>query len=80
MEINQKDLCDKIQTTYPDIGYCGIDIETSWDEDTGSWIVYLERDGKKLTTHLETDDAENCMEGKECVHLGLQVAQLSKNI
>ena len=80
MEINKKELCDKIQEIYPDIGSCGIDIDTRWDEDTGSWVVDLKREGKELTTHLETADAENCMNGQECVHLGLQVAQLKSNI
>ena len=80
MEIDRKELCEKIQSIYPDIGSCGIDIEARWDEDTGSWIVDLKRDGKELTTHLESADAESCMNGQECVHLGLQIAQLSKNI
>ena len=80
MGISKEELCEKIQKIYPDIGSCGIDIETRWDTETESWLVDLEKDGKKLTTHLEPADASNCMDGKECVHLGMQIAQLKENI
>jgi len=29
---------------------------------------------------LEPEDADGCMEGKQCVSLGLQIAQLKANI
>jgi hypothetical protein len=80
MDISKEELCEKIRNIYPDIGSCGIDIETKWDSETESWIVDLEKDGKQLTTHLEPKDAENCIEGQECVHLGMQIAQLKGNL
>lgn len=30
---------------------------------------------RKIKTHLETEDADMCMNGKQCVGLGIQVAQ-----
>ena len=30
--------------------------------------------------HLELQEADECMEGKQCVSLGLQIAQLRTNI
>ena len=32
-----------------------------------------------LTTHLEKKDADGCMEGVQCVYLGVQLAQLIRN-
>jgi hypothetical protein len=80
MTPTKEELCDKILSIYPDIGSCDINVDVRWDEDSRSWIVNLKKDDQTLTTHLEPDDARNCMEGKECVHLGLQVAQLKNNI
>ncbi len=80
MEINKEQLCNKIQKNYPDIGSCGIGVDTQWDEDTGSWVVDLKKEGKELTTHLEASDAEKCMDGHECVHLTMQIVQLKSNI
>ena len=80
MKPTRKELCDKIRSVYPDIGACGIDVKVDWDEDTRTWTVDLKRDDQELKTYLEPEDVMNCLEGKECIHLGVQVAQLKENI
>lgn len=80
MKPAKEELCEKIRSIYPDIGECGIDVQVGWDTDSRSWIVDLKKDDQELITHLEPDDVTKCMEGKECVHLGLQIAQLKENI
>ncbi|MGB5987534.1 MAG: hypothetical protein WBG37_19670 [Desulfobacterales bacterium] len=80
MEIDRGVLCEKIRALYPDIGTCGIDLEVEYDEAQHRWVVYLEKDQHKLKTYLEAGDAENCMEGRQCVSLGVEVAQLKGNI
>lgn len=77
---NKKDLCEKIKSVHPDIGECGIDVDVEWDEGKKAWIVDLKKDEAELKTHLEPEDADGCMEGKQCVSLGLQIAQLKANI
>jgi hypothetical protein len=37
------------------------------------------RGKEQLSTHLEKNDAEECMNGIKCVYLGVQVAQFIKN-
>jgi hypothetical protein len=37
---------------------------------------YLKKDGRELQTYLEPEDADGCMVGRQCVSLGLQIAQL----
>ena len=76
----KKELCDKIRSLYPEIGECGIDIDVEWAEKKRVWVVDLKRDEHELRTHLEPDDADGCIEGKQCVSLGLQIAQLKANI
>ena len=77
---DKKELCDKIRSIYPDIGECGIDIAVEYDEAKKAWIVDLKHGEQHLKTHLEPQDADDCMDGKQCVYLGTQIAQLVSNI
>ena len=77
---DKKELCEKIKSIYPDIGECGIDVGVDYDETKKAWVVDLKKDKHELTTHLEPEEADECIEGKQCVSLGLQIAQLRSNI
>ncbi|MFO8110953.1 MAG: hypothetical protein R6T92_00440 [Desulfosalsimonadaceae bacterium] len=77
---DKKELCDKIRDIYPDIGECGINVDVEYDEEKKAWIVDLKKDSHELKTYLEPEDAETCMNGKQCIGLGLQIAQLKDNI
>ena len=43
-------------------------------------MVDLNKVRLELKTFLEDGDAENCMEGKQCVSLGIEIAQLKDSI
>jgi hypothetical protein len=73
-------LCKKITEIYPDIGACGIDIAVDYSDEKGVWVVHLQKGGQQLDHYLETADAERCMDGEQCVALGLDIAQLKTNI
>ena len=45
-----------------------------------AWVVDLKKDEHELKTHLELQEADECMEGKQCVSLGMQIGQLRTNI
>ncbi|MCL7488432.1 MAG: hypothetical protein M8357_09700 [Desulfobulbaceae bacterium] len=77
---DKKELCNKIIELYPEIGECGINVEVAFDEAKNAWVVDLKKDKHELKHHLEIPDADQCMEGKQCVSLGLEIAQLKKNI
>jgi len=76
----KKELCDKIRSIYPEVGECGIDVTVDFDKAKNAWIVDLKKGKHQLTTHLEPQDVDACMEGKRCVSLGIQVAQPVENI
>ena len=78
--MNQKELCDKIQQLYPEIGKCGIDLTVDYDKRQKAWVVDLKKDNHELKHFLENPDADACIEGKQCVALGLEIAQMVKNI
>ena len=77
---DKKELCEKIRSVHPDIGECSIDINVDWDEAKKAWVVDLKKGKEELKTHLEPEEADGCMDGKQCVSLGLQIAQLKANI
>ncbi|MFO7930352.1 MAG: hypothetical protein ACQETG_06625 [Thermodesulfobacteriota bacterium] len=77
---DKDEICQKIKDIYPDIGECGIDVTVDYDKEKNAWIVDLKKDQHELTTHLEPEDAETCMQGKQCIGLGMQIAQLKDNI
>lgn len=76
----KEQLCTKITEVFPDIGACGIDIKVDYDTSNKAWVVDLKKGAHELKTFLEEPEAETCMAGKQCVSLGLQIAQLKKNI
>jgi hypothetical protein len=77
---NKNELCEKIRDVFPEIGVCGIDLKVDYDKATAAWVVELNKDNHQLKTFLEVPDAEKCMQGKQCISLGLQIAQLRTNL
>lgn len=77
---SKEELCKKITVLYPDISSCGIDIAVEYDKENKVWLIDLKKGEHELKHHLEIPDADACMEGKQCVSLGLEIAQLKKNI
>lgn len=73
-------LCHRITELFPDVGVCGIDIDVDFDADKNVYIVDLKKESHALKHHLELGDAEPCMDGKQCVALGLEIAQLMNNV
>lgn len=78
--IDKAQLCEKIRKIYPDIGECGIDVQVEYDDKQKAWVVDLKKGGHELKTFLEDNDAEKCLDEKQCVSLGLEIAQLRINV
>ena len=78
--IDKNELCEKIRSIYPDIGECGIAVNVEYDETNQRWVVDLKHGGHELKTFLEHGDAEKCLDGIQCVSLGVEIAQLRGNI
>jgi hypothetical protein len=76
----KESLCGKITSLYPDIGKCGIDIDVEYVPEKKAWLIDLKKYNHRLQHHLEVPDADACMENKQCVSLGLEIAQLRNNI
>jgi hypothetical protein len=77
--VTKEQLCKKIEEVIPNAGVCGVDFNVEFDESVHAWSVDLHRGQRHLRTFIETDEASSCLEGKSCIPLGLQVAQLKRN-
>jgi hypothetical protein len=78
--LDKKELCQKIIEIYPDLKSRGITVDAFYSTAKGTWIVELKKGEHILQHHLAKHDAMDCMDGKQCVSLGLEIAQLIKNI
>ncbi|MGO9015579.1 MAG: hypothetical protein ACLQF0_11420 [Dissulfurispiraceae bacterium] len=79
MTYTQDDLVDKILDMYPEIKKHGLFLDLTFSDEKNAWIIKLTRDSKKLTTYLEKQDADECMNNIKCVYLGVQVEQFISN-
>ncbi len=69
----------KVREMHPDIDKYQMDCDLTFDEGKNAYIIKLTKGEHVLTTYLDKPDADACMEGKECVHLGVHVAEFVKN-
>lgn len=79
MQHTAPELTEKLKGMYPEIEKHGISMELEFHEDKDYWIVKLEKGHHKLHTHLEKKDADACLEGVQCLYLGMQIGQFVKN-
>jgi len=77
---SENQLCKKITSLYPEIGECGIDVNVTYSETEKTWVVHLKKGSHALDHFLDMQDADKCVEGKQCVALGLEIAQLRKHV
>ena len=72
-------LKDKIFQMYPEISQNGVAVSLRFNEELKTYDVNLRKDVHELNTHLEIKDADECMDGRECVHPGVQLKEFIDN-
>ena len=72
-------LKDKVLEMYPELEQHGVTVNLAFDAVKDAYILKMHKDAHELTTHLERQDADDCMNGIKCVSLGMQVEQFVKN-
>ena len=75
---DKQEVCQKIVEIYPVIGSCETDVEAFYSKEDGSWMVELKKGEHSLLHHLDEHDIKDCMDGKQCFSLGIDIAQLKK--
>ncbi len=74
-----EELMAKLREIHPEIDRHGLDLSVEFNHEKDAWIVDLKKGEHELTTHLERKDADACMEGVQCVYLGVQIGQFIAN-
>ncbi len=69
----------KMLEIYPEITEHNISLSLDFNKEKNAYIVKLKKDLHELTTHLEKKDADECMDGVKCVHLGVHIGQFIRN-
>jgi len=72
-------LQDKIMDMYPEIRQHNFQVGLQFDAGKNGYLITFKRGKEELTTLLEKNDADECMNNIKCVYLGVQVAQFIGN-
>lgn len=79
MNVSHHDLEKKLREMYPEIEKHGLILALDFDAGKDAWKVNLRKGDRELATYLEKKDAEDCLDGVECVYLGVQIGQFVAN-
>jgi hypothetical protein len=72
-------LKDMIIQLYPEIDDHGVAVSLNFNEELQTYDIKLKKDAHELKTHIEMKDADECMDGKKCVLLGVQLKEFIDN-
>lgn len=79
MIISPDKLRTKILSFYPEIAKHHIELSVHFDKEKKAWVAQLSKHQHELMTYIEPNDAQECLNGIECVHLGTQIGQFIFN-
>ena len=65
---------------YPEIKTYDLSTEIEFDERKNAWVVSFDKGNHSRHAFLEKRDANACIEGNACIHLGVLIAQYIKDI
>jgi hypothetical protein len=68
-------LKDSIFEIHPEIVQHALKLSVTFDADKNAYVLTFTRGGRELKTYLDKSDADECIEGKKCIHLGVQIAE-----
>jgi hypothetical protein len=66
---------DMIYELHPEIIQHALNLTAVFDEGKNAYVLIFSRGARQLKTYLDKQDADECMGGKKCIHLGVQIAQ-----
>ena len=69
----------KIHQMYPEIDQHGVAATVISDKAKKTYVLELKKGPHHLATFIDKADADRCMDGVECIHLGVQIGQFLEN-
>jgi hypothetical protein len=62
-----------IHKFHPEIEQHNMDLRVNYDEAEDRYLIKLSKSGETVGAYLDQKDADDCLEGKKCVNLAVQV-------
>lgn len=72
-------LKNRISEMYPDVSEYGITFRLDYSDEKDAYVLNFEKNSHRLTTFLDKKDADECMDGHKCIHLGVKIGEFMKN-
>lgn len=79
MQIAAETLTEKLKEIHPEIDRYGLGLKVRFDKIKKAWAATFSKEGHTMDTYLEDKDVEACMNGEQCVYIGVQLGQFIKN-
>ena len=73
MAYSLEELKAKLLERHSDLAKHGVTLTVSYDRDRDSYGVELAKGERRAQTFISRKDADECMQGIECYHLGIEV-------
>ncbi|BEQ13366.1 hypothetical protein [Desulfoferula mesophila] len=77
--MKKDDLAAKLKEMYPEINEHKLDLDLEFKPENDYWVIKLSKGDHLMHTLLDQKDALACIEGTQCVYLGVQIGQFVKN-
>jgi len=74
--LSKKNVCQKVTELNPDLGVCGVDIDTHYSREQKSWIIESKKGDHDTIHFLNREDLKQCLNDGQCISLALDVALL----
>jgi hypothetical protein len=79
MGYSQVALENKILEMHPEIRQHGISVALGFSDDKNAYIVKFKKEKHELETYLDKSDADECIDGVKCIHLGVKIGEFIHN-
>ncbi|MBS3780691.1 MAG: hypothetical protein KGY41_09875 [Desulfovermiculus sp.] len=79
MQVNAEELKQKVLALFPEIEQYGLNMDLKYDADQDAWLLTVSKGQETLSTHLEEQDVEACLTGKECYHVAMQLGRFIRH-
>jgi hypothetical protein len=76
MEQQVDHVIEKIREFHPEIKQNNIDLSVTFDKAGDRYAIKLSKSGEAVGSYLDEKDADDCLTGRRCVNLAVQVTQL----
>jgi hypothetical protein len=65
-----------IHKFHPEIARNNLDLSVAYEGAADHYLIKLSKSGETVGAYLTEKDADDCLKGKKCVNLAVQVTQL----